>query len=306
MSGPRAFLLLLVAAVLYGGSFPVNRLASEAGWPALAFALIPALFAGIALAVLCTVRGVPLPLGRKAITANLVIGGLGIGLPVGILVAAAEHLPASTLTLVLCLSPILTLTLAAATGSERFERRVFLGMILGTLGIVLIVWPDSGVVEEGGAGWFLLALLAPAMFAVTNNCAVWLRPPATPAVAMAAGTLLGGALVATLVALATGARFWPAETGPAQIFPLLLSVGINGVVFWLFFLLVAAIGAARFSLFNYLAIAAGILWSMAVFGERPTPVFWVAAALMLLGMHLALRAKGGGRSGGTATGSAGG
>jgi len=248
--------------------------------------------------VLGAACGVRLSLGRRAITANLVIGGLGIGLPVGILVAAAEHLPASTLTLVLCLSPILTLALAAATGSERFERRVFLGMLLGTLGIVLIVWPDSGVIEEEGVGWFLLALLAPAMFAVTNNCAVWLRPPATPALAMASGTLIGGALVAALVALASGADFWPAETGPAQITPLLLSVAINGVVFWLFFLLVAAIGAARFSLFNYLAVAAGIVWSMAVFGERPTPVFWIAAALMLIGMHLALRAGGSGKSGG--------
>lgn len=290
MSSPRAFVLLVIAALLYGGSFPVNRLASEAGWPALAFALVPALLAGLALAALCVIRGVPLSLGRRTVTANLVIGGLGIGLPVGILVAAAQHLPASTLTLVLCLSPILTLTLAAATGSEPFERRIFLGMILGTLGIVLIVWPDSGVVEEGGAGWFLLALVAPTMFAVTNNCAVWLRPPSTPALAMAAGTLIGGALVATLVAVATGAGFWPAETGPEQIIPLLLSVAINAVVFWLFFVLVAEIGAARFSLFNYLAIAAGILWSMAVFGERPTPVFWLAAAMMLLGMHLALRA----------------
>jgi drug/metabolite transporter (DMT)-like permease len=302
MSESRAFLLLFVAAVFYGGSFPVNRLASEAGWPALAFALVPALLAGIALAVLCAVRGVPPSLTRRAITANLVIGGLGIGLPVGILVAAAEHLPASTLTLVLCLSPILTLTIAAATGSERFERRVFLGMLLGTLGIVLIVWPDSGVVEEGGAGWFLLALLAPTMFALTNNCAVWLRPPATPALAMAAGTLIGGAFVAVLVALATGGEFWPAATGLAQITPLLLSVVINGVVFWLFFLLVAAIGAARFSLFNYLAVAAGIAWSMAVFGESPAPVFWVAAALMLLGMHLALRVGAAGRSGSGAAG----
>jgi len=290
MSRTRAVLLLLTAAVLYGGTFPVNRLASEAGWPALAFALMPALLAGIALALLCALRGVRLSLARRALAADLVIGGLAIGLPVGILVAAAQHLPASTLTLVLCLSPILTLAIAALTGSERFERRVLFGMLLGTAGIVLIVWPDSGVLEEGGAGWFLLALLAPTMFAFANNCAVWLRPPATPALAMAAGTLLGGGLIAAIVALATGAAFWPAATGSAQLAPLLLSVGINCVVFWLFFLLVAAIGPARFSLFNYLAVAAGIVWSMVAFGESPSPVFWVAAALMLLGMHLALRA----------------
>ena len=296
MPAARAFLLLLTAAVLFGGTFPVNRLASEAGWPALAFAFIPALIAGIVLAVLSALRGVPLPLARRALVADLVIGGLAIGLPVGILVAAAQHLPASTLTLVLCLSPILTLAIAAVTGSERFERRVLFGILLGSAGIVLIVWPDSGVIEEGGAGWFLLALLAPTMFAFANNCAVWLRPPATPALAMAAGTLLGGGLIAAIVALGAGAAFWPAATGPAQIVPLLLSVGINCVVFWLFFLLVAVIGPARFSLFNYFAVAAGIVWSMVVFGESPSPVFWMAAALMLLGMHLALRA-GSGRSG---------
>ena len=88
-----------------------------------------------------------------------------------------------------------------------------------------------------------------------------------------------------------GARFWPAETGAAQLLPLVLSALINAVFFWLFFVIVAAIGPARFSVFNYLAVAAGILWSMAIFGETPAPVFWLAAALMLAGMHVALRPR---------------
>ncbi len=127
------------------------------------------------------------------------------------------------------------------------------------------------------------------MFATANNCAVWLRPSAAPAVTMAAGTLLGGTLVAAIVALVIGAPFWPSVTGVAQLVPLLLSVMINAVFFVLFFHLVAAIGPARFSIFNYLAVAAGIIWSVAVFCETPVPVFWLAAGLMLLGMHLALR-----------------
>ena len=285
MPGGRAFLLLVAAAVLYGGIFPVNRLAAEAGWPAIAFALMPALLGGLGLLA----AGARLSAAPRAVLAHLVIGGLVIGLPIGILVRAAEHLPASTLTLVLCLSPILTLAIAAATGSERLDRRVLAGMVLGSLGIALIVWPDSGVVGQGGVRWFLLALLAPVMFALANNCAVWLRPPATPAVAMAAGTLLGGAAVAAVVALLIGARFWPETTGGAQILPLVLSALINAIFFWLFFRLVEVIGPARFSLFNYLAVAAGILWSMLVFREVPAPVFWLAAALMLAGMHLALR-----------------
>lgn len=289
MNRRLALSLLVLAAVLYGGIFPVNRLAAEAGWPAMAFALVPAALAGVLLLGLGMVQGMGLSLAPRALVADLVIGGLVIGLPIGILVTAAQHLPASTLTLVLCLSPILTLLIAAAAGSERFSPRVLGGMLLGTCGIGLIVWPDSGVLAETKVGWFLIALSTPVMFATANNCAVWLRPPAAPAITMAAGTLLGGASVASIVALAIGAQFWPPVTGNAQLVPLLLSVLINGVFFVLFFNLVAAIGPARFSIFNYLAVAAGIIWSMLVFGEKPVPVFWLAAGLMLLGMHLALK-----------------
>ena len=291
MSGSRAVFMLVIAAVLYGGIFPVNRLAAESGWPAIGFALVPALLGGLVLVGVGWLMRARLSFAPKALLADVVIGGLVIGLPIGILVTAAQHLPASTLTLVLCLSPILTLVIATVSGSERFDSSVLLGMLMGTLGIALIVWPESGVLGAGGLRWFLMALIAPVMFATANNCAVWLRPPAAPAVSMAAGTLLGGALVAAVVALFIGADILPVETGGAQIIPLLLSTLINSVFFWLFFRLVAAIGPARFSIFNYLAVAAGILWSMAVFKESPVPLFWLAAALMLFGMHLALRPK---------------
>jgi drug/metabolite transporter (DMT)-like permease len=162
-------------------------------------------------------------------------------------------------------------------------------MALGTFGIGLIVWPDSGVLAEGEAIWFLIALIAPVGFALANNCAAWLRPPAAPSIAMASGTLLGGATVAIALTLVLQQDFWPRETGTAQVIPLLLASIINAAFYFLFFWLVDAIGPARFSIFNYLAVAAGILWSMAFFREIPTPMFWVAAALMLFGMHLALR-----------------
>lgn len=286
---PGHALQLLAAAVLYGGIFPVNRMAAEAGWPPLAFAFAPALVAGVLLIAAGVAGRQPLAVGGRHIMAFAVIGGLVIGLPMGILVTAASHLPASTVTLVLCLSPILTLAIAAGTGSERFDSRVLGGMVLGTAGIALIVWPESGIVGAGNVRWFLIALLAPVLFALANNAAVWLRPPAASSLVMSAGTLLGGAVVAALVALPLGAPLWPAAPGAAAAVALLLAAVINAGFFLLFFHLIGTIGAARFSIFNYLAVAAGIVWSMIAFGEIPQPLFWVAAALMLGGMYLALR-----------------
>jgi len=46
-------------------------------------------------------------------------------------------------------------------------------MVLGTLGIALIVWPDSGILGEGGMSWFLLALVTPVMLGSdTGECRI--------------------------------------------------------------------------------------------------------------------------------------
>ncbi|WP_181167034.1 EamA family transporter [Mesorhizobium sp. B2-8-3] len=99
--------LLLLAAAIYGGIFPINRLAAEMQWPPVGFAFAQSLAAGVILALAAVAAG-----GRFAVTIGqmrtyLIMGGLVVGLPIGILVSAAPHVDASVLTLVLCLSPIL-------------------------------------------------------------------------------------------------------------------------------------------------------------------------------------------------------
>ncbi|CDX32706.1 membrane hypothetical protein [Mesorhizobium plurifarium] len=137
--------LLLLAAAIYGGIFPVNRLAAETQWPPA-----QSLAAGAILALAAVVAG-----GRFAVTAGqvrtyLIIGGLVVGLPIGILVSAAPHVDASVLTLVLCLSPLFTLAIGALAGIDRFDRRTFAGMLLGVAGVAVLVLPDAGAVGSDG------------------------------------------------------------------------------------------------------------------------------------------------------------
>lgn len=280
--------LLVFAAAIYGGIFPVNRLAAEALWPPMGFAFAQSLLAGLVLAVAAMAARGGFAASAAHLRAYLVMGGLVVGLPIGILVAAAQHLDASVLTLVLCLSPILTLFIGALAGLERFDRRTFAGMLLGAAGVAVIALPDAGVVGDGGVFWFLVALSAPVMFATANNCAKWLRPEGASSMTMAAGTLLGAAAVAGVVMLALGSPVLPAADAPGGLLPIILATAINAVFFWLFFELVARIGPARFSLFNYLAVAAGILWSLVAFQEKPASLFWVALLLMVAAMYLAL------------------
>lgn len=283
--------LLLLAAGIYGAIFPVNRFAAEAGWQPLSFAFQQALWAGVALGIIGLVIGIRPALTKSHLIAYVSIGGLVVGLPMGLLVAAASHLDASVVTLVLCLSPILTLFIGALLGIERLSRSMLLGMLLGIVGIAVIVIPQSAVLRQGTWGWFLLSLLAPVMFATANNLAKCLRPPATHSLAMASGTLLGAALVSLVVLLLFGESMVLPPADPARLWPLIAAVVINAAFYVLFFETIRIMGPARFSFFNYLAVAAGVIWSMIVFREQPAGLYWLAIIIMFGGMYLALGRK---------------
>jgi len=283
--------LLLLAAVIYGAIFPVNRFAAEAGWPPLSFAFQQALFAGLLLLLAGLPFGIRYGVTASHLSAYGAIGGLVVGLPMGLLVAAASHLDASVVTLVLCLSPIFTLFIGALLGIERLSSTMLIGMLLGIVGIAVIVIPQTAVLREGTWGWFLLSLGAPVMFATANNLAKWMRPPATHSLSMASGTLLGAAAVSFVVMMLFGERMILPPSAPAQFWPLVAAIAINAAFYYMFFEIIRIMGPARFSFFNYLAVAAGIIWSMIVFREQPAGLYWLAIFIMFGGMYLALSKK---------------
>lgn len=283
--------MLVAAAAVYGAFFPLNRVASEAGWPPVGFAFFQTFLSGAGIAVYVRLRGRRLVPTAKHAWAYLVIGAPAMALPAGILTKAAGHVPATMLTLVLSLSPILTLFFAILAKLEKFRLRALLAVLLGLAGVVLIASPWSQAMSASASSWFLLALLAPAMFAFSNVAASLMRPPATASSTMAAGILLGGGLVALPVALITDPSLLPAAASPEAVWTLVAAVAINPVVTILFFEIVRRAGPSFFSLFNYAAIGAGVLWSIAVFGETLPPVFFVALAIMLAGVTIAAGGK---------------
>jgi drug/metabolite transporter (DMT)-like permease len=280
--------MLAAAAAIYGGIFPVNRMAADAGWPALGFAFAQALLGGILLAGYVLARRQPLVPSVRHAAVYLLLGALAMGLPTALLTWSAGHVPASTLTVVLSLSPVFTLVFAIVLRLEPFRLRALAAVLLGLCGVALIAAPGSRGLQAGALPWFLLALLAPVLFAASNVVASWLRPPATASTTMAAGILLGGVCVLALVMLPANRTVLPDVLDGGAIAPLVLAAVIDGATFVLFFEIVRRAGPTFFSLFNYLAIGAGIAWSMLAFAEVPPPVFWPALVVMLAAVYTAV------------------
>ncbi len=283
--------MIIVAALIYGAIFPVNRIAADIGWQPLIFSFLQSLGGALFLALVAFIKGERIGFTRSHIMAYIMIGGLVVGLPMGLLVTAAPHLDPSVLTLVLCLSPILTLFIGILLRIETFDRRILFGMVMGLIGIGLIVSPQTGILAPESAGWFVVSLGAPVMFATANNLAQYIRPPATGSLSMAAGTLGGAAVVALVVVPLFGQVPVPVNFGQALLMPLIAAAAINAAFYVLFFEIIRRVGPAKFSFFNYLAVVAGILWSLVVFREPPPTLFWLAIVVMFVGMALALRKK---------------
>jgi drug/metabolite transporter (DMT)-like permease len=286
---PAAFVniaLLVIASVIYGSVFSINKMAAEAGWHPLQFAFSQSIIAGGVLAMVVVLRReLPRPTLRLLL-AFLVIGSLFVGLPITLLSHVAPHLPAALTTLVLALAPVVTLVFAILLRIENFRWQALAGVGCGLAGIAILVAPGSSFGMGEAAGWFLMALIAPLMFGLGNVLSSLLRPPVTASTAMAGGALLGSAVGLLPLLAAMGLLSMPA-LGPAALLPIVLASLVNAVFFVLLFEIIRRAGPTFFAQFNYLAVLAGVGWGAVLFGERPGLIFWLALALMLAGIYFA-------------------
>jgi len=279
------YMMLLAAAVIYGAMFSVNKIAAKAGVPPLAYSFWQSFGAGLVLWVVLTLRGERLGVSRRHLTGYFVIGALVSGLPISLLTYIAPKLPAGVMTLVLALSPPFTFTMSVLARIERFRWLGLIGLLFGFAGVVLIVAPGASLGGAEAWKWFLLALLAPVMFAGSNVAAAILRPPASSSVATGAGVMLGSAAVLLPIMLLAGQTWFPQELDQGTI-ATLIAVAINAVFLVLFLEIIRRAGPVFFAQFNYLAVLAGVAWGAVIFGERVSIYLVLAMVLMFVGVFL--------------------
>lgn len=282
-----AYVWLVGAAIVYGAIFSVNKLAAAAGTPPLAQGFWQSLGGGLLLLIILALKGRKLALGRRHLLSYLVIGALAVGVPMSLLTYAAPHLPGGLQTIVLALSPPLTYFLGMLARIERFRVLGLLGLAFGFAGVLIII-VGLGLEESAPDAWrwFALSLIAPMLFACSNLAAALLRPPLSSSLSMAAGMLVGSSAMLIPIMAIAGQASVPTGAGAIAA---LIAASINAVFFVLFFEIIRLAGPTFFAQFNYLAVLAGVGWSIAIFGEGLSIYFFVAMLLMFAGVSLSAR-----------------
>lgn len=273
----------LLAATLFGASTPLAKLLLDQVSPQLLGGLLY-LGSGIGLAAARLLRdgswqSPDLAPGEwRWLLAAIVFGGVFGPLA---LFWGLRSTPAATASLLLNLEAVLTAVLAWLAFRENADRRVVAGMVAIVAGSVVLSWPDGGSPLAGSLGLGAVAL-ACLCWAIDNNLTRKVSASDALFIASVKGLVAGS--VNTGLALALGAALPPAPTALATMALGLLGYGVSLV---LFVLALRGLGTARTGAYFSVAPFAGAALALAL-GESATPLFWLATALMALGVWLHL------------------
>lgn len=277
---------LLLLGTMWGGSFSLAKVATTAGVHPFGLLLWQSAGAAVILLAFCAFRRRLRAIRIAQIGYYTGCGLLGIVAPSTAIYWAAAHVPAGVLAMLVTSVPMLTYALALATRLEVFQGRRVAGITLGFVAVLLIVGPRSSLPEPEMVGWVLIGLIAPFCYAGSNIFIARFRPVASDSTALAAGMLICAAVLATLLATATGTAYMVGPPWDAADMAVLGLSMITGVAHIFLFELIRIAGPVFFSQVGYIVTVAGVLWGMLLFGERHSPWIWLALALMFAGVAL--------------------
>lgn len=278
----RPILYALGSAVLFGASTPfAKRLVGEVDpWLLAGFLYLSS---GVGLAVVRLVRdrgwqasGLKPGEGKWLLAA---IGAGGVAAPV-LLMFGLTMTSGSEASLLLNLEAVMTAVIAWVVFHENAGRRVILGLCAIVAGGLLLSWSPQPVQGEGWAGP-LLVILATLGWAVDNNLTRQVSGADAVFVASTKGLIAGGLNTGLALALS---RELPGLAAAAGVFVVgALGYGASLV---LFVLALRGLGTARTGAYYSIAPFIGAALSLLVLGEVASPLFWVAAGLMAIGVWL--------------------
>jgi drug/metabolite transporter (DMT)-like permease len=284
----KGIVYALLAAALFGASTPFAKGLLGHVQPVMLAGMLY-LGSGLGLSGIYLLRALAWRNQRDA-TAGLaapdlpwLAGAIAVGGIAGpvLLMLGLTVTPASTASLLLNIEGVLTSLLAWFVFKENFDRRIAAGMLLIVGAGVLLSWEQ---VPSLGLPWGALAIVGACLcWGIDNN--LTRKVSASDAVQIAAVKGLAAGSVNLALALVLGFQLPPFSTA---LMAGLIGLSGYGLSLVMFVLALRHLGTARTGAYFSAAPFVGAAISLLLFDDRPGPLFWVAAALMGMGIWLHL------------------
>jgi drug/metabolite transporter (DMT)-like permease len=279
-------IMLLGLGAVWGGNPAFSKALVTNGLSPAAVVFWQTFLAGVLLSILCLVRGIRIPLSRRALIYYAVIGMVGIDVAYMTLVFVVRHVPAGYASVVILISPVLTYIFAVLLRLESINPMRAIGIVIGFAGAGLLVFPQGSLPSPDLLWVGLLAFITPAGYAAANVYSEWGRPKGAENLALATATMFAAALGAGVVGALDG-TFHPiwVDFGTREL-TLVAYAFATAVAFLLFYKIVDIAGAVYLGQVGYLVTLFGVGWGVLFFSESTT--IWLWAAVVVVGFGVAL------------------
>ena len=283
--GPMDWGLLVLLSLLWGGSFLCVGIAVQE-LPVLTIIALRVSLAALVLWGIALFCGHQLPRGRKTWQAFLALGLLNNVIPFGLIVLGQQTIGAGLAAILNATTPLWTVLVAALfLADERFSKQKLFGVLLGLVGVIVMVGPDSlaGISRNLGAQLAVLgATLSYAFASVFGRrfAAAKISPLHT-----ALGQVTASSFILMPLALMIDTPWASALPSQATIFAILgLAVLSTAGGYLLFFNILERAGATNVSLVTLLIPPSAIAMGMLVLEETLQGIHFIGLALIILGL----------------------
>ena len=276
---------MLLVCLIWGINFSVTKLAIGQ-MPALPFTAIRFAVASLLLWIIVRATEGPATFSPGDVRRLIVLGVLGNTLYQLAFILGLDHTTASNSSLILATVPTVVAVFAWMLGLERVTRRMWAGIALGTLGVVLVIATSGVEFSARTLGGDLLTVLAVLCWAAYTIGLRKLPEGLSPLRVTTVTTIAGmpGLLLAGLPGLLV--MQWdavPATAWWALAYATVLSLV---VAYILWNRSVKEVGGTRTAIYMCITplVAVGAAW--VVLGERARPMQGIGAVMIIGGVLL--------------------
>lgn len=282
---------MLVVALLWGGNFSVSKFAIGRIGP-LAFSGLRFALASVLLLLLARKLGAMRPLPRRTFWALVGLGVIGNTLYQALFMTGLSLTSATNSSMIVAILPVVVALMGSLWGIERATPGMWLGVVLGTVGVGLVVTARGvhfSAASFRGDLLVLFAILLWSCFTVgVRQVGAGVDALQITMITTVAGTpgllLLGAWGLLHQDWSAVSAKTWGALAYAALLALVVAYVLYNRAV--------QGIGTARTAIYNCLVPLVAMLIAWLTLGEVPTGIQLVGVALVIAGVVVSVTSKG--------------
>lgn len=284
-AGPRStlwpLLLLVLLGLSWGLHFPILRFAARSGLPYSGIAATTTSGVALVLLSVAIVRGRFPAFRPRHLRFYAICAVLGYLVPYFLALFAAGRIDAGVLTLITATSPIFTLCLASSFRVERMTVPRILGIGLGAASVAVLILPQADLFGAAALTAIVVAFGIPMSYSSYHIYLTKSWPAGFDSFQVACGEALVAVCLMLPVFLATGGIDIVNADWTAGHWAILATVIITSLDCYLYFEIVRLAGPVFVSQANFVTVIAGVLWGMALHGEKPGHWLWVSVAFLV-------------------------